>query len=116
MIPAWHQEWLSERRSLFARSENEPDRRRSRAASSARKDRKIGKPRSIIGASQQATEKSALYLLRFGIAVGFHGCLDWLGFFRRRLHLMRGFNLNRLLLLLRTDLCIWPRKSRFDRL
>src|SRR5437762_6196482 len=114
MIPAWHQDWLSERRSWFVHSENEIDRRRLRAASSGRKDRKTAKSRSIIGASQQATEKSALFFFRFGIAVGFHRCLDWLGFLRRRLYFTRCLHLNRLLLQLRTDLGIWSR--RFDRL
>src|SRR4030095_11756333 len=106
MIPAWHQDWLSERRLWFVHSENESDRRRSRAASSGRKDRKTAKARSIIGASQQATEKSALFLFRFGIAVGFHRCLDWLGFLRRPLYFTRCLHLNRLLLQLLTYLCL----------
>src|SRR2546423_5385877 len=113
MIPAPHQDLLSERRSWFAHSENEPDRRRSRAASSAPKDRKTARLRSIIGASQQATEKSALLLLRFGIAVAFHRSLRRLNFLRRRLYLTRCLHLNRLLLQLRAHLCIRPRRSRF---
>src|SRR5689334_24847843 len=104
MIPARHRDRLSGRRLWFARSENELDQPRSHATSLGRKDRKTANARSIVGASQQATEKSGLFLHRFGIAVGFHGCLDWLLFLRLRLDLTRCLHLNGLLLQIRTDL------------
>src|SRR5262249_25335520 len=116
MIPASHQDRPCERRSWSAHSENELDRRRSRAASSGRKDRKTAKPRSIIGASQQATEKSGFLLFRFGVAVGFHRSRGRRGFLRDRLYLTRCLDLNRLLFQLRTDLWNWLRRNRFDRL
>src|SRR6516165_913223 len=117
MLPPWHQHRLSERRSWFARSENEPDRPRSRAASSAPKDQKTAEPCSIIGAPQQATEKSRLPL-RSGVAVGFHGRVDWFGFLRLRLllYLTRGLHLNRLLLQLRAYHRVRQCRNSFDRL